>query len=55
MIVQAVTHSTLADLGGPIDLLILLAVAAVGALGMAIAVYTAQSLFFHSIPSRRPR
>lgn len=39
-----VTHSSLADVGGPIDVIVLLGVAAVGAVGMAIAVYTVQSL-----------
>lgn len=41
---QAVTSSSFADIGGPIDLLVLLAVAAAGAIGMAILVYTIQSL-----------
>lgn len=39
-----VTHSGLRDVGGPIDVIVLLGVAAVGAVGMAIFVYTAQSL-----------
>lgn len=39
-----VTHSSLSDVGGPIDVIVLLGVAAVGAVGMAIAVYTVQSL-----------
>ncbi|MDP3197452.1 DUF5368 domain-containing protein [Tabrizicola sp.] len=39
-----VTSSGLGDMGGPIDAIVLLAVAAVGAIGMAILVYTAQSL-----------
>lgn len=42
--VQAVTHSGFEDIGGPIDVIVLLAVALVGAIGMAILVYTAQSL-----------
>lgn len=39
-----VTHSGLGDVGGPIDVIVLLGVAAVGAVGMAIFVYTVQSL-----------
>lgn len=38
------TDSRLADLGGPIDWIVLLAIAVVGAIGSAILVYTAQSL-----------
>jgi len=48
----AVTSSGLRDLGGPIDLLALLGVAAAGAVGAAILVYTVQSLV--SPPSRTP-
>lgn len=43
-LVLVVTDSSLADIGGAIDLLVLLGVALVGAIGMAILVYTAQSL-----------
>ena len=43
--VQAMTDSHLRDLGGPIDVVVLLGVAALGAIGTAILVYTAQSLF----------
>ena len=42
--VQQITSSGLRDIGGPIDVLVLLAVAATGAVGFAILVYTAQSL-----------
>lgn len=42
---QVVTNSGLADIGGPVDVIVLLGVAAVGAIGIAILVYTAQSLF----------
>ncbi|TCS59758.1 hypothetical protein EDD52_11961 [Primorskyibacter sedentarius] len=42
--VQSVTHSQLRDIGGPIDVIVLLGVAAMGAVGTAIFVYTAQSL-----------
>ncbi len=46
--VLQVTHSGLADIGGPVDVMVLLGVAALGAVGLAILVYTAQSL------ARRP-
>lgn len=42
---QAMTDSTLRDIGGPVDVIVLLGVAILGAVGMAILVYTAQSLF----------
>lgn len=42
--VLLVTSSHLADLGGPIDLIVLLGVAVMGAVGAAILVYTVQSL-----------
>lgn len=44
LFVQGITASGFRDLGGPIDVLVLLAVAAAGAVGLAILVYTAQSL-----------
>lgn len=43
--VQVMTHSHLRDIGGPIDLIVLLGVGVMGAIGTAILVYTAQSLF----------
>lgn len=43
--VQAMTNSHLRDIGGPIDVIVLLGVAVMGAVGAAILVYTAQSLF----------
>jgi uncharacterized membrane protein YhaH (DUF805 family) len=43
--VQAMTHSHLRDIGGPVDVIVLLGVAVMGAVGAAILVYTAQSLF----------
>lgn len=49
--VIAVTDSHLGDLGGPIDIIVFLGVAAVGAIGMAILVYTLESL----LGSRRTR
>lgn len=45
MFVQAMTNSHLRDIGGPVDLIVLLGVAVMGAIGAAILVYTAQSLF----------
>lgn len=46
--VQAMTNSHLRDIGGPIDVIVLLGVAVLGAIGTAILVYTAQSLFFRT-------
>jgi uncharacterized membrane protein YhaH (DUF805 family) len=46
--VQAMTDSHLRDIGGPIDVIVLLGVAVMGAVGAAILVYTAQSLFFRT-------
>jgi uncharacterized membrane protein YhaH (DUF805 family) len=43
--VQAMTSSHFRDIGGPIDVIMLLGVAAVGAVWCAILVYTIQSLF----------
>ncbi len=45
VLVQTMTSSHLRDLGGPVDVIVLLGVAAMGAIGAAILVYTAQSLF----------
>ena len=45
LFVQAMTNSHFRDLGGPIDVIVMLGVAAMGAIGTAILVYTAQSLF----------
>lgn len=44
LFVQWITSSGFSDIGGPIDLLVMLGVAAAGAIGMAILVYTLQSL-----------
>ncbi|HCL63388.1 MAG TPA: hypothetical protein DIC56_00765 [Rhizobium sp.] len=49
--VQTITRSGLRDIGGPIDVIVLLGVAAMGAIGLAILVYTAQSLI--RPPARR--
>jgi hypothetical protein len=42
--VMNATHSGFKDMGGPVDLIVLLGVAAIGAVGFAILVYVAQSL-----------
>ncbi|MCK0150085.1 DUF5368 domain-containing protein [Marivita sp. S6314] len=42
--VMVMTKSRLSDLGGPIDVILFLGIAAAGALGMAVFVYTVESL-----------
>lgn len=49
LFVQAVTDSSFVDIGGPVDIVVLLGIAVVGAVGMAILVYTFEAL----IGSRR--
>ena len=44
LFVFAITRSGLGDMGGPIDVIVLLVIATLGAVGMAILVYSAQSL-----------
>lgn len=44
LFVQVMTNSSFRDLGGPIDAVVLLGVAILGAIGMAILVYTLESL-----------
>ncbi|MCC5985734.1 MAG: DUF5368 domain-containing protein [Rhodobacteraceae bacterium] len=39
-----ITNSSLSDIGGPIDWIVLLGVAGLGAVGLAILVYVVQSL-----------
>ncbi|WP_114964461.1 DUF5368 domain-containing protein [Alkalilacustris brevis] len=39
-----ITNSRLGDMGGPIDWIVLLGVAALGAVGLAVLVYVVQSL-----------
>ena len=51
LFVQAMTSSGFKDIGGPIDVIVLLGVAAMGAIGLAILVYTVQSLVW---PPREP-
>ena len=42
--VMVMTKSKLSDLGGPIDMIVFLGVAVMGAVGMAILVYTLESV-----------
>jgi glucan phosphoethanolaminetransferase (alkaline phosphatase superfamily) len=42
--VMAMTESQPSDLGGPVDIIVFLGIAAAGAIGMAILVYTLESL-----------
>ncbi|MHC0054756.1 DUF5368 domain-containing protein [Actibacterium sp. D379-3] len=42
--VMVMTHSHISDIGGPIDVIVFLGVAVLGAIGCAILVYTLQSL-----------
>lgn len=42
--VMAMTQSQIRDIGGPVDLIVFLGVAVMGAIGMAVLVYTIQSL-----------
>ncbi len=44
LFVQKMTSSGFSDIGGPIDVIVLLGVALAGAVGIAILVYTAQAL-----------
>lgn len=50
LFVQVMTSSHLRDLGGPVDWIVLAGVAMLGAIGIAILVYTVQSLLWR--PSR---
>jgi uncharacterized membrane protein YhaH (DUF805 family) len=53
--VMAMTDSRLADIGGPIDVIVLLGIAALGAVGGAILVYTIERLFFRGPAPERAR
>lgn len=44
LFVQVMTSSSFGDIGGPVDLIVLLGVAVLGAVGLAVLVYTLQSL-----------
>jgi hypothetical protein len=48
--VLAVTNSRLSDLGGPVDVIVFLGIATAGAVGIAILVYTVQSLVWRRPP-----
>jgi len=41
-----ITNSRLVDMGGPVDVMLLLAIAVFGAIGVSILVYTTQSLIW---------
>ncbi|MEO0938797.1 MAG: DUF5368 domain-containing protein [Pseudomonadota bacterium] len=43
--VMVMTDSRMSDIGGPIDVVVFLGVAGLGAIGMAILVYTAEAMF----------
>lgn len=43
---MVMTNSHLRDMGGPVDVIVLLGVAGGGAVGMAVLVYTVQSLIW---------
>lgn len=44
--VMVMTSSHLSDIGGPVDVIVLLGIAGLGAVGAAILVYTVESLLF---------
>lgn len=44
LFVQRVTSSGFGDIGGPVDVIVLMGIAVLGAVGLAILVYTVQSL-----------
>lgn len=43
-LVMVMTKSRLTDLGGPVDIIVFLGIAVMGAIGMAVLVYTVESL-----------
>ena len=49
--VMVMTDSALRDIGGPVDVIVLLGIAGVGAVGLAILVYTVESLVFRRATS----
>jgi uncharacterized membrane protein YhaH (DUF805 family) len=51
--VMAMTDSHLADIGGPVDVIVFLGIAAMGAVGGAILVYTAEGCCFGGERRRR--
>jgi len=48
--VMVMTSSQLSDIGGPVDMIILLAIALTGAVGAAILVYVIERLLFRRDP-----
>jgi uncharacterized membrane protein YhaH (DUF805 family) len=52
--VMVMTDSALRDIGGPIDVIVLLGIAAVGAVGIAILVYTIEALVFRHVTEDTP-
>ena len=50
--VMAMTDSHLADIGGPVDVIVLLGIAAMGAVGAAILVYVIERLVFRRSPAQ---
>jgi len=52
--VMAMTDSQISDIGGPVDVIVFLGVAALGAVGMAILVYTLEALIGTRRTSERP-
>jgi uncharacterized membrane protein YhaH (DUF805 family) len=49
--VMAITSSRLADIGGPVDVIIFLGIAGMGAVGMAILVYVVERLLLRRRPA----
>jgi hypothetical protein len=49
--VMVVTDSRMANIGGPVDVIILLGIAAMGAVGAAILVYVVERLVLHRRPA----
>lgn len=49
--VMVMTDSRLADIGGPVDLVLFLGIAVMGAVGAAVLVYTVERLFLQRAPS----
>ena len=52
--VMAMTDSQLSDLGGPVDVIVFLGIAGLGAVGMGILVYTLEALIGTRRTSERP-
>lgn len=52
--VMAMTDSQISDIGGPVDVIVFLGVAALGAVGMGILVYTLEALIGTRRTSERP-